>query len=207
MHYLADPFSYLGMHAENGGIVVRASFPQALRLFLRARADSTLHEMERRNGDGIFETRLPTQRNLFDYVFVAETPYGREEIEDAYRFGPILGEMDAYLIAEGTHLRLWEVLGSRCRTIDGVDGVAFAVWAPNARRVSVVGDFNDWDGRRHPMRRRVECGVWEIFVPGARDGARYKYEIEGRERRTSSAQSRSDGALRGVAAGECFDRR
>ncbi|MGA8574530.1 MAG: 1,4-alpha-glucan branching protein GlgB [Candidatus Cybelea sp.] len=95
---------------------------------------------------------------------------------------PILGDLDVYLIAEGTHLRLWEVLGSHTRTVDGIAGVAFAVWAPNALRVSVVGDFNGWDGRRHPMRKRVECGVWEIFVPGAVVGSRYKYEIVGANR-------------------------
>jgi 1,4-alpha-glucan branching enzyme len=92
---------------------------------------------------------------------------------------PILGDVDVYLIAEGTHLRLWEVLGSHARTIGGVAGVAFAVWAPNALRVSVVGDFNRWDGRRHPMVKREECGVWEVFVPGAAVGSRYKYEIAG----------------------------
>lgn len=179
MEYLADPFAYLGMHAAEDGIVIRASFPQALQLFVRRRQSRTLIAMARSNDDGLFELRLPGLRDSFDYVFVAETPRGRQEIEDAYRFGPVLGELDAYLIAEGTHLRLWDVLGSHCRTIDGVEGVAFAVWAPNARRASVVGDFNDWDGRRNPMRKRVECGVWEIFVPGARAGARYKYEIEG----------------------------
>ena len=175
----ADPFGYLGMHSDDDGIVVRASLPQASRVFVRARADSRLSEMERVNDEGIFELRLRSRHRVFDYCFVVETPDGRQELEDPYRFGPILGDVDVYLIAEGTHLRLWDVLGSHPRTIGGVDGVVFAVWAPNARRVSVVGDFNDWDGRRHLMRKRVECGVWEIFVPGAREGARYKYEIEG----------------------------
>jgi 1,4-alpha-glucan branching enzyme len=92
---------------------------------------------------------------------------------------PILGELDMHLIAEGTHLRLWDALGAHRRTIDGTDGVTFAVWAPNAHRVSVVGDFNEWDGRCNVMRKRVECGVWEIFVPGLTPGARYKYELEG----------------------------
>jgi 1,4-alpha-glucan branching enzyme len=177
--YLADPFAYLGMHRENGGVVVRAALPQASRAFLRKRGDEKLAEMERAGDGGVFELRFPKRRNAFEYSFVAETPRGREEIEDPYRFGPILGEMDSYLIAEGTHLRLWDALGSHLRTIDGVTGATFAVWAPNARRVSVVGDFNEWDGRRHPMRKRVECGVWEIFIPGVVAGARYKYEIAG----------------------------
>ncbi len=91
---------------------------------------------------------------------------------------PVLGDLDAYLFGEGTHLRLYDVLGAHVRTFDGVTGTAFAVWAPNARRVSVVGDFNGWDGRTNPMWLRRECGVWELFVPGVAPGARYKYELE-----------------------------
>jgi len=179
MSYLADPFSYLGMHRDDGGLVVRATLPHASRAYVCERGDEKLAEMQRVDDDGLFELRLPQRRTSFDYSLVAETPRGREEIEDPYRFGPILGEMDAYLIAEGTHLRLWDVLGSHLRSIEGVSGATFAVWAPNAQRVSVVGDFNEWDGRRHPMRKRVECGVWEIFVQGVVAGARYKYEIIG----------------------------
>jgi 1,4-alpha-glucan branching enzyme len=177
--YRADPFAYLGMHADGDGLVVRASLPQATRAFVRSRLDSYTREMARLDANGIFEVRLADRTEPFDYVLVAETARGGDEFEDPYRFGPILGDIDVYLIAEGTHLRLWEALGSHVRTIAGVEGCAFTVWAPNARRVSVVGDFNDWDGRRHPMRKRVECGVWELFIPAARAGARYKYEIEG----------------------------
>jgi 1,4-alpha-glucan branching enzyme len=101
------------------------------------------------------------------------------EFEDPFRFGPVLGEMDEYLLGEGTHRRLWQVLGAHVITHEGVAGTHFAVWAPNAERVSVVGDFNIWDGRRHPMRRRGPTGVWEIFVPGLGEGAAYKYEIRG----------------------------
>ena len=99
------------------------------------------------------------------------------------RFGPVLGEMDAWLLAEGTHLRPFEILGAHPQQRLGVQGTAFAVWAPNASRVSVVGDFNAWDGRRHPMRLRRECGVWEIFLPGVGTGARYKFELHDREGR------------------------
>jgi 1,4-alpha-glucan branching enzyme len=91
---------------------------------------------------------------------------------------PVLGDLDVYLLREGTHLHVYEVLGAHVRTFDGVTGTAFAVWAPNARRVSVVGDFNAWDGRRDPMWLRRECGVWELFVPGVGPGTRYKYELE-----------------------------
>jgi hypothetical protein len=98
-------------------------------------------------------------------------------IDDPYRFGPVLGELDVWLLAEGTHLRPFEVLGATPRSTNGVAGTGFAVWAPNAMRVSVVGDFNFWDGRRHPMRLRRECGVWELFLPGVAAGARYKFEL------------------------------
>ncbi|EPX87363.1 alpha-1,4-glucan:alpha-1,4-glucan 6-glycosyltransferase [Rubellimicrobium thermophilum DSM 16684] len=104
---------------------------------------------------------------------------GQWEHEDAYRFGPVLTDFDEYLLGEGTHQRLWEALGAHRLVLDGVEGTHFAVWAPNARRVSVVGDFNAWDGRRHVMRRRGSTGVWEIFIPHALEGALYKYEIIG----------------------------
>ncbi len=176
--YRLDPFAVLGMHRDGSGLVVRAALPRASRAYVRRRsAGAPMLEMTRRAGDGLFEANLP-DAEPFAYLFVADEPEGRREFEDAYRFGPVLGDVDAHLIAEGTHYKLWEALGARPHSIDGVEGIAFAVWAPNALRASVVGDFNDWDGRCHPMRKRVECGVWEIFVPGARPGARYKFELE-----------------------------
>ncbi len=112
-------------------------------------------------------------------------------LDDPYRFGAVLGEMDVWLMGEGTHLRPYEVLGAtRARRCGGVAGTAFAVWAPNASRVSVVGDFNFWDGRRHPMRLRRECGVWEIFLPGVGAGARYKFELRSGERAPAAAEGR-----------------
>jgi 1,4-alpha-glucan branching enzyme len=115
-----------------------------------------------------------------DYRLRAEGHGATWEFEDPFRFGPVLGEMDEYLLGEGTHKRLWQVLGAHVITHEGVDGTHFAVWAPNAERVSVVGDFNIWDGRRNPMRRRGATGVWETFIPGLGEGATYKYEILGR---------------------------
>ncbi len=176
--YWTDPFSYLGPHVEGRTLVVRASLPQAERAFVVKRNASKRFKMQRIDADGLFEVRFGNTKP-FDYAFEIESGDRTATLEDPYRFGTILGDVDAHLIAEGTHRRLWQALGSHRRTIDGIDGVAFALWAPNARRVSVVGDFNDWDGRRHPMRKRVECGVWEIFIPGACEGARYKYELEG----------------------------
>ena len=105
------------------------------------------------------------------------------EGDDPYRFPATLGELDLHLFGEGTHRALWKVLGAHPMVQDGVDGVRFAVWAPRARRVSVVGDFCDWDGRRLPMRRLGTSGVFELFVPGVGRGALYKYEIKTRGRR------------------------
>ena len=102
--------------------------------------------------------------------------------EDPYRFGPVLGDLDEHLIGEGAHLNLWEALGAHLMTHESVAGTHFAVWAPNARRASVVGDFNGWDGRRHVMRRRGQTGVWEIFIPGVGEGEPYKYELLGPDR-------------------------
>jgi 1,4-alpha-glucan branching enzyme len=101
----------------------------------------------------------------------------QKPLDDSHRLSPVLGEMDVWLLSEGTHLRPYEVLGANAAVKDGVSGTRFAVWAPNASRVSVVGSFNHWDGRQHPMNLRHECGVWELFLPQVSEGALYKYEI------------------------------
>ena len=176
--YWTDPFAYLGMHREGNALVLRTSQPRAERVRVRTRDGKDLGALARLDDDGLYEIRFARRRKPFDYVLDVGYSGGSMRVEDPYRFGPLLGDVDAYLIAEGNHLQLWRVLGAHCRTIDGVAGTAFAVWAPNALRVSVVGDFNEWDGRYHPMRKRVECGVWEIFIPGVAGGARYKFEIE-----------------------------
>ncbi len=138
---------------------------------------------------GCSSATLPDRTAPFPYRLRLEVGGGNTvEIDDPYRFPPILGELDVYLIAEGNHLRLYEKLGAHPMELDGVAGVAFLVWAPNAKRVSVVGYFNGWDGRRHPMRKRVECGVWELFIPGIDRGEVYKYEIKGPRGRAAAAQ-------------------
>jgi 1,4-alpha-glucan branching enzyme len=143
-------------------------------------------ELARRHPEGFFEGRVGRSSARFEYRLAVEWPDGHAGIyADAYGFSPLIGDADLHYLHEGTHRRPFEVLGAhplRLGSADcAVDGVRFAVWAPNARRVSVVGDFNAWDGRRHPMRSRGASGIWELFVPHAGTGDRYKFEIRSRE--------------------------
>ncbi len=173
----ADSFAVLGLHHYAGGAVIRAFVPGAERLYLEGGG-----AFSRRHADGFFELLLPGRRDRFAYALQAENAGGRWRFDDPYRFGPVLGPTDDHLLGEGTHRQLYEKLGAHPMRHEGVDGVHFAVWAPNAARVSVVGDFNAWDGRRHQMRRRLDSGVWEIFAPEIGEGAVYKYEILGPDR-------------------------
>ena len=170
-----DPFSVLGLHRRGGRWVVTVFAPGAERLWVLT--GKTNRQTEAHSwGEGLF--LCPLMRKSA-YRLRAEGNGAVWEWDDPFRFGPVLGEMDEYLLGEGTHKRLWQVLGAHLITHEGFAGTHFAVWAPNAERVSVVGDFNIWDGRRHPMRRRGPTGVWEIFIPGLGEGAPYKYEIVG----------------------------
>ncbi|WP_312289991.1 GlgB N-terminal domain-containing protein, partial [Stutzerimonas nitrititolerans] len=172
-----DPFSILGPHPDGDGLVVRAYLPNALGVEVLERASGRmLGTMEQGQVPGLFFTRLTHPQ---PYLLKVRWAGGEHVTEDPYSFGPQLGEMDLYLFAEGNHRELARVFGAQPMEIDGVQGVRFAVWAPNARRVSVVGSFNDWDGRRHPMRLRFPAGVWEIFIPRLQPGDAYKYEILG----------------------------
>jgi 1,4-alpha-glucan branching enzyme len=172
-----DPFALLGPHRDGNRCVLRCFLPQAVRVWA-IEADDNAIELKRVHEAGVFEAAFGG-RGIDSYRLRAELPTKTIQFEDPYRFPQILGDLDIHLIAEGTHLRLFDVLGAQMTTMLGVSGISFAVWAPNARRVSVVGDFNDWDGRVHPMRRRPEAGLWEIFIPGLGAGALYKYEIKG----------------------------
>jgi 1,4-alpha-glucan branching enzyme len=171
-----DPFALLGPHDVGGVRHVTVFQPGAVRL--AARVGPERHALSHVAGaEGVFSGPVPGHQ---PYLLEAEGPDGAGwSFEDPYRFGPVLGEIDEYLIGEGTHHRLWDALGAHVMRHEGVDGTHFAVWAPNARRVSVVGDFNMWDGRRHVMRRRGATGVWEIFLPGLGESTVYKYEILG----------------------------
>ncbi|CAH0279731.1 1,4-alpha-glucan branching protein GlgB [Roseomonas sp. CECT 9278] len=171
----ADPFALLGPHAVPGGVVLRAFVPGAEGL------SAAGVSLERRDDAGFFEGFIAGATLPFAYRLRATRGAATWEFDDPYAFGPTLGPLDDHLLVEGTHARLFDRLGAHPCTHEGTRGVRFAVWAPAALRVSVVGDFNAWDGRRHPLRKRVDSGLWEIFLPGVTEGARYKYEILGRD--------------------------
>jgi 1,4-alpha-glucan branching enzyme len=174
-----DPFAALGIHADRDGqLWLRAMLPGASQVaVLDASNGELIGALARRHADGLFEGPL-TIAVRPNYRLQVRWEDGRSTIvDDPYRFPPVLGELDVWLLGEGTHLRPFEVLGATQRVLLGVAGTSFAVWAPNASQVSVVGDFNHWDARCHPMRLRRECGVWEIFLPGVIAGAKYKYQL------------------------------
>jgi 1,4-alpha-glucan branching enzyme len=174
-----DPFSILGLHDSPEGMVIRAFVPSVARLQALIEPDGPVLDLERRGESDFFEALVPGKKDRFAYRLHAEEKGETWEFLDPYAFGPVLGPLDDYLLVEGTHQRLYERLGAHLITHEGVDGVLFAVWAPQARRVSIVGDFNQWDGRRHTMRKRVDSGLWELFAPGLGEGTVYKYEIVG----------------------------
>ena len=172
-----DPFSILGLQQVADVWTIRAFFPGADAVtVLDAKSGKKILELTP-VADGLFEGAARRRKLRFAYRFRVSQGNTSWEQDDPYRFGPILGELDEHLISEGAHLKLWEVLGAHIVTHEGVEGTHFAVWAPNASRVSVVGDFNTWDGRRSPMRLRGQTGVWEIFMPGIGEGESYKYEL------------------------------
>jgi len=175
---LTDPFALFGPHESDSGAgrVVRTLQPGALGVALVDRATGTTLAQMEHVGHGLWAAPLPAAK---PYLLRVQWPGGVFETEDPYSFGLLLGDLDLHLFAEGRHRDLGRVFGAQLREVDGVAGVLFSVWAPNARRVSVVGDFNGWDGRRHPMRLRHEAGVWELFVPRLATGERYKFEVAG----------------------------
>ncbi|MER2509117.1 MAG: 1,4-alpha-glucan branching enzyme, partial [Amaricoccus sp.] len=176
-----NPFAVLGMQGGAGRpIVVNVFAPPAAEIaVLDVGSGGRVVELERVHPEGFFSGIVPDRTDRFAYRLEMRAGDHTWQVEDPYRFPPILGELDEHLLGEGRHLDLYRRLGAHPMRIEGVDGVAFAVWAPNARRVSVVGDFNSWDGRRNPMRKRIGAGVWELFMPGLEAGVLYKYEILG----------------------------
>jgi 1,4-alpha-glucan branching enzyme len=174
----ANPFAILGLQQPHGIWVLRTFIPHAQKVVAYTRDGQELGELKRRDDAGFFEGPVKIDRHQ-PIRYRASNAGGEWDVFDPYSFGPVLGPMDDYYIGEGTHLRLFDKLGAHAIEFEGVNGVHFAVWAPNARRVSVVGPFNDWDGRRHPMRNRFETGVWEVFIPTIGPGTIYKFEIVG----------------------------
>ena len=171
-----DPFAILGPHLTPDGWVIRAFVPDAIRVRVLTREGVPIAELERRKGD-FFEALLRHVEERPTYRIEATRVTGVSSYEDAYAFGPALGPMDDHLLVEGNHRQLYKRLGAQITVHEGAGGVVFAVWAPHARRVSVVGDFNEWDGRRCQMRKRIDSGLWEIFIPHLGAGVVYKYEI------------------------------
>ena len=179
-----DPFAVLGPHVvprgDGLGVAIRAFLPLATEVTVLPTGQGPARRpMERLHPEGFFEAVYPKRRAPFAYrLEVVDRDRGRGVVEDPYRFGSRLSDFDLHLMGEGRHYREFEKLGAHPTEMDGVPGVSFAVWAPNARRVSVVGDWNRWDGRVHPMRLHPGNGIWEIFVPGLGRGALYKFEIK-----------------------------
>jgi len=174
---LADPFACLGPHDDALGSVIRVFLPGAKSVDVLAQdSGETLASLDCVLADGLFAARLPAR---VPYRLRIHWPDAVQETEDPYAFGLLLGDLDLHLFAEGLHREMGYVFGAQHMVVDGVAGVRFAVWAPSAKRVSVVGNFNNWDGRRHPMRLRIEAGVWELFVPRLAIGEVYKYELLG----------------------------
>ena len=172
-----QPHDVLGAHPAGSGVIVRAYRPDAAAVRVVPTRGNVV-ELQRRHLAGVFEGRLPRRQLPFRYRLEVDYPGGQTvTLDDPYAFLPTLGELDLYLAGEGRHEELYARLGAHVREIDEVDGTAFSVWAPSARSVSVVGDFNGWDGRLNPMRTLGSAGIWELFVPGVGDGSRYKYEV------------------------------
>ncbi len=184
-----NPFTVLGPHptsAEAGlkGWSIRAFLPEARKAWvvdLTKGEPGKLVPMEKIHADGFYEAQFPDRSKAFPYRLQVENFKGHSwDMVDPYAFEPVLTDFDLHLLGEGTHLRNYDRLGAHVRDHQGFRGVHFAVWAPNAQRVSVVGNFNHWDGRRHPMRNRGGGGIWEIFIPDLCQGEVYKFEIRSR---------------------------
>ncbi len=174
-----DPHSVLGAHPAPDGTVIRALRPLATSV-AAVLPGGARHPMSHLH-EGVFSVTVPVPHEVAGgYRLAVSYASGPEVIvDDPYRHLPTLGELDLHLIAEGRHEQLWRALGAR--VLANLGGTSFAVWAPNAAGVRVIGDFNHWDGRAHPMRSLGGSGVWELFIPDVRPGARYKYEIRGRD--------------------------
>ena len=170
-----DPFSVLGRHTVKDKNVIRAFLPYAETVSIGEKGPA----MQRIPGSDLFEYYPTANIEIADHYQLFWTDKdGHNHLDiDPYTFGPVLSEFDQHLFGEGRHWHIYQKLGGHLHSMDGVEGVYFSVWAPNAQRVSIIGDFNRWDGRSHPMRNLGGCGIWELFVPGLETGCLYKFEI------------------------------
>src|SRR5437773_2203156 len=177
-----SPHQLLGLHplGDGSGLVARALLPNAAQVQFEPvhEKDKPTIKLKRVPKTDIFEGATNEANRVYAYDLVVTDHAGHtRRSRDPYSFLPTLGESDLYLFGKGDERRIYDKLGAQLRTIDGVAGTSFAVWGPNAQRISVVGDFNGWDGRSHQLRSLGPSGVWEIFIPGVGEGAHYKYEI------------------------------
>ncbi|MCX7730743.1 MAG: 1,4-alpha-glucan branching enzyme, partial [Candidatus Caldatribacterium sp.] len=177
---ITDPSFFLGMHKEGDSLVVRVFRPFAERVRVLSREGDACFEAERVHPEGVFVARLG-MGDVFPYLLEVVEGGNALVLPDPYSFPPLLTDFDLHLFNEGTHARAYEKLGAHLVEVQGFLGVHFAVWAPNALRVSVVGDFNRWDGRVHVLRPRGSSGVFELFIPGIGEGEKYKFEIKTKE--------------------------
>lgn len=178
-----SPHQLLGMHplGDGSGVVVRAFLPwaESVKVMPTHQKNQPSFKLKKVHPSGLFEGVTRAARKVYAYDLVITDREGcTSQTRDPYSFLPTLSDTDLYLFGQGNELRIYEKLGAQLQTIDGVPGVSFAVWAPNAQRVSVVGSFNNWDGRCHAMRSLGASGVWELFIPGVGEGALYKFEIK-----------------------------
>ncbi len=197
----SDPFNFLGPHPANlpgkPAIAIRTFQPHAARVSILWGKSAQEYPATKIHSDGLFEAVIPRESihpldessSASESFDIAPTAYRLRitysdgnswETHDPYAFPPLLSDLDLYLIGEGTHYENYDKLGAHVREVSGVRGVHFGVWAPNAKRVSIVGNFNSWDGRVNPMRSLATTGVWEIFIPGLTEGDLYKFEIRSR---------------------------
>lgn len=192
----------LGPHEVTSGgrsaVAVRAYLPNSQQVWLIDQAQNKLRPMRRIHPSGVYEAVEPvTERtNTHPYQFRVTQRDGQTiTMHDPYAFEPYLTDYDLYLLGEGTHSRAYDKLGAKLREVNGIKGVNFAVWAPNATTVQVVGDFNYWDGRSHSMRKHIPSGIWELFIPGLKAGEKYKFRVK-----TSDGSSVDKSDPYGVAA-------
>ncbi len=174
----SNPFAVLGVHKSGSAYVARCFVPGAEEVTAMTLDGSVIGELEQQHPDGFFAGAVSVNKQV-PVRYRARRGDAEWAVTDPYSFGPVLGPMDDYYVREGSHLRLFDKMGAHWIKHEGAQGIHFAVWAPNAQRVSVVGDFNGWDGRRHVMRFRSGAGIWEIFAPDVPTGVAYKFEIRG----------------------------